>query len=140
MQYIDPFPALCEFCHTKSNYAVKDLLAYKAKCIQCGKVLEKTASGMHESEKKHRVETWPMHFIFDGIEAFNIDIDDLSDEEFEAIKTIQDFVQLVEKIKGENITNKIQSMKMIQPLLHQIELNKLLQYQLEELALLANNT
>jgi len=138
MQYIDPLPALCESCQTKSDYSVADLLAYKAKCIQCGKVLENVANVMHETNKAHKLETWPMHFIFDALEVFEVDIDDLSDEEFDAVKTIQDLVQLIEKIKDKNITEQIPSMKTLQPILNKIKLNQLLKYQLEDLALIAN--
>ena len=138
MQFMDPHPTQCEFCQTTFHYPVKDLLAYKTKCLQCGKSLKDSADEMHRTLKVHRIKTWPMHFIFDGIEVFEVDIDALTDAEFDAIKTIQDFVQLVEKINGKDVTKEIQSMKKIQSILHKIELNKLLQYPLEDLALLAN--
>ena len=138
MQFMDPSRTQCEFCQTEANYSVKDLLAYKAKCQQCGEILKHSANKMHRTLKEHKVETWPMHFIFDGLEVFEVDIDALTDAQFDAIKTIQDFVQLVKKTNGKDVTKEIQSMKKIQSILNKIELNKLLQYPLKDLALIAN--
>ena len=139
MQYMDPLSTQCEFCQAKSDYSVEDLMAYKAKCNQCGKTLEHAANTMHEAEKAHKTDTWCMFFIFEGFDSFDVDIDALNDEEIDTIETVQDFALLVNDQQKTDIAKDIPSMKILQPIISKIELDNILEYKLSELALLANN-
>lgn len=97
MQFIDPYPVVCERCDYKAGYPVDDLLKYKAVCGQCGTDLVETSNSMHRTLKEHRIETWPMYFMLEGMEKFDIDLEDVSDEEYDEVQDMSEFLLLVEK-------------------------------------------
>lgn len=138
MEFINPFPVECEFCNAKSKYPVKDLLAFQASCMVCGRELRSTSLSMHECLRQNRVELWPMNFIFDGLERYGIDLDAIEDEQVDAIGTIGDFVDLVRCVKGIDVSESVFDMEMLQPLKEKLTKKNLLENTLHSLALTMN--
>ena len=133
MQYSDPFTVECEECGFKSQYPLNSVLKFSVDCKNCGFRLKKCAEIMHDNIKSHNASLWPVHFIFDGFDVFGVDIDDVTDDEFDSINTLQDFCIYVEGKIGCSIEKNLFSIPMLKEFKSSYELNDLLGMQLVKL-------
>ena len=133
MQYADPFSVKCEKCGFEAQYPLDNVLKFSVDCIKCGFKLRESAEIMHHNSKLHRTSLWPTHFIFDGFEFFNVDIDDVTDDEFDSINTLQDFCGYVECKLGISIKKSLFNIPMLASFKSKYELDELLKVQLIEL-------
>lgn len=138
MKFIDPFPTKCEFCTEKNLYSVKELLAYEAHCKNCGSKLIDGPSGMHKGMRQVAIDLWPVCLLLDACEKFDLDIDRISDEEFDNMYLVKDFIKNIEKMGFTAERRMILQLPAMKKLNKLIVSSKFEQYSLEELALLAN--
>jgi hypothetical protein len=133
VQYADPFSVECEECGFEDQYPLNNILKFSAVCTSCGFKLNKCAEVMHKNIKSHNASLWPTHFIFEGFEVFNVDIDDVTDDEFDSINTLQDFCFYVECKLGASIKNSLFNIPMLALFRSEYKLDELLNIQLTEL-------
>ena len=133
MQYADPFTVECEKCGFDSQYPLDNVLQFSVDCKSCGFRLEKCAEIMHKNIKSHKTSLWPAHFIFEGFEVFNVDIDNVTDDEFDSINTLRDFCMYVECKIGSSIKRSLFSVPMLREFKSKYELSDLLEMTLIEL-------
>jgi len=123
MKFMNPYPTTCEHCNHKSNYPVNALLEFTSVCVKCNTAIRKTALAMHQTKREHSITMWPILFIFDALDVFDIDIDHISDEEYDNMETMDDFIILAKRI-GNN-TNDIEAriidMDIIKPIKDSLE-------------------
>lgn len=138
MKFIDPFPTTCEFCDEKGLYPLKELLVYEAHCKICGKKLIEGPLGMHKGRRSVAIELWPINLIWEACEEFDLDLDCISDEEFDSMCLLKDFIVSIEKMGFIGELEMILQLPAMQKLNGYIIPSRLGEYTLEELALLAN--
>lgn len=138
MEFIDPFPTKCEFCNEKILYLVKELLAYEAHCKNCGSKLIDGPLGMHKGRRSVAIDLWPVSLLWDACEEFDLDLDRISDEEFENMRLAKDFIKNIEKMGFSGDSKMILQLPAMRKINEFIVSSKFDQYSLEELALLAN--
>lgn len=133
MQYADPVSVECEKCGFEARYPLDNVLKFSVDCISCGFKLKECAEIMHKNIKSHNASLWSTHFIFEGFEVFNVDIDGVTDDEFDSINTLQDFCIYVECKLGYSIKNSLFNIPMLTRLKSKYEFDELLEMQLIEL-------
>lgn len=133
MQYSDPFSVECEKCGFESQYPLDNVLKFSVDCKSCGFRLKKCAVVMHDSIRSHNTSLWPAHFIFDGFEVFGVDIDDVTDDEFDSINTLRDFSIYVERKIGSSIERNLFSIPTLKEFKSTYELDDLLDVKLVKL-------
>ncbi|WP_144208219.1 hypothetical protein [Shewanella donghaensis] len=137
MQYIDPLTAECELCGSKNEYPLKDILEYKVACKSCMIKMTRTALTIHKEIREHNLEVWPIHFLLDALDIFKLDIDDISENEIEKMTHINDFNVVLKRHKcGQSIQMILNTPSMCK-IKSEIDISKLEEYSLNELALLA---
>lgn len=138
MKFIDPFRTACEFCKDTNFYPVKALLSYEAHCKQCGKKLIEGPLSMHQSIRLVKIDLWPISLLWEACEAFDLDLDCISDTEFDNMCLVKDFMKILYKMGFKGEPDMILTLPKLQILQNEIEASKLGEYRIEELALLAN--
>lgn len=130
MQYADPFAVECEKCGFIAQYPLNHVLMFSAECQKCGFQMRACAQVMHVNLKSHNASLWPVHFVFEGLEVFGLDIDEVTDEEFYSINTLWDFCNYVENKLGNGIENRLFNIPMLKGLVMQYDLKGLLKMEL----------
>ena len=138
MQFIDPLTAQCEFCSSISKYPVKDLLNSSATCTNCMKILIETPLIMKKSMRQHAMDMWPIIFIFDACEMMDLDLDNITDEDFDNVVYISDFKLLMEKLGCNQEIKDILKLPIFKDILSKIDIPNLESYSINTLALIAN--
>lgn len=133
MQYADPFIVKCENCGFEAEYPLDNVLKFSVDCQKCGFRLNECADLMHKNITSHNASLWPTHFIFEGLEYFKLDIDEVTDDEFGSIKTVEDFCDYVEFKLGSCAKSSLFSIPMLSELQSKYELNELLEMRLVDL-------
>jgi len=83
------------------------------------------------------IELWPATLTWGAFEKFDLDLDCISDEEFDEMRLVSDFIKNIRKMGFSGDTKMIlelSAMKRVNPL---IDSSKFDQYYLEDLAVLA---
>lgn len=113
---MDPMPITCPKCDHNDAYTVANLLDLKAVCSICGQNFKSDGLKMKENSRLHQLETWPFFFFADEVcEEFNIDLDDITDDEFDNLKTINDIIIIIKKNHSDasNIEKRIMNVDML---------------------------
>ncbi|WP_428820141.1 hypothetical protein [Microbulbifer sp. MCCC 1A16149] len=137
MEFIDPFPTKCEFCNESNIYPVKELLAYKAICKSCGSKLIDGPLEMHKGKRSVAIELRPATLIWEACEKFDLDLECISDEEFDDMRLVSDFLKNIEKMGFDGELESILELSSFKRVSQSIDPSKLGQYSVEELAVLA---
>ncbi|VAW62592.1 hypothetical protein MNBD_GAMMA11-2735 [hydrothermal vent metagenome] len=140
MKFINPINATCESCQHQDLYPVDNLLSLTATCSKCGEILLHTGLSMNNTLREHRIELWPILFLWEALDVFNIDIDDISDDEFDNMLTINDFIFLAKRSNNqlENIEQRIIEFGILKPIKNTLNPATLALQKIEELANLCN--
>lgn len=114
MTYIDPLPIDCEFCGARKPYPLADILAYRVRCLACGQPMAASADGIHRFRKAEALELWRSYFVLESIRFLGLDLDDFSEDELEALKTIGEFADLIEARCALPMEEKLPTLPVLQ--------------------------
>lgn len=134
MHFMDPFPTRCEFCQHKAYYPLKPLKAEKAGCLSCGKVLRKAARNIRRTEREHGIEIWPMALVFELMLQADVDLDLISEEEYDSASTLSAVIALLQLGETPMTTQEVLDFEMLSHLRTRLSDEQLLTLELKELA------
>lgn len=138
MKFIDPSPAHCESCGTADLYPVNDLLRYEQVCSACGSLLVESALSMNQAQRSVALEAWPVScFFWDACSMIDLDLDAITDQEFENVVYIRDFKKLLRQQGHLSDIKIILEFPCIQAIKGCLVLERLEEYSLKDLALMA---
>lgn len=135
MHFMDPFPTRCEFCRHLAYYPLKPLKAERAGCVSCGKVLRKAARNIRRTEREHGIEIWPMALVFELMLQADVDLDLISDEEYDSATTLSAVIALLQSGETPMTTDEVLNFEMLAHLRTLLSDEQLLTLDLKELAL-----
>jgi len=119
MQYIDPLNIQCKHCKNFRNYSLIELKKTNVCCKFCGESLAYVNFEMEAKQKELVIEMWPGNFIFDGFDAFDLDLELISESEFDNIKNISDLIEVITSNidSDKNVEDYFVSLNILEPLL-----------------------
>jgi hypothetical protein len=105
--YQDPLNIQCNYCKKYSERYISDLKEHDVCCKFCGENISYIWAEMEQHRKSHIINMWPSNFIFESFDAFDIDIDTVTEKDFDQINTLSDLVSyIVRNEKNVDIVEK----------------------------------
>ena len=137
MHFMDPFPARCEFCQYLAYYPLEPLKTEKAGCLSCGKVLRKAARSIRHTLREHGIEIWRHALVFELMLKADVDLDLVSDEEFDNATTLSAVIALLQQGASAMTPREVLDFEMLDYLRTTLDEAQLLSLDLKALARLA---
>ena len=129
-------PVECEKCGHKASYPLSELRAMTALCESCGCILEQIGSQLAENDRNHRLDMWPFYFKIEALEIFDIDLDEVGDEEFDqilSVRELQGFL-LSKREEEASILKQLYEMKTMTSCRDSVSFEEFVNCKIEELA------